>query len=122
MFLGENFTIGVDIQEISSLEDYPYMENKEFYERVFLQSERDYCLSKAFPAQHFAARFAGKEAIIKAISPFATLSYEHIEIRNDDNMRPYVILGPPLNEAHAIKISLSHSDTQAIAFAVVERK
>jgi len=59
-------TVGVDLIEIervrSTLERYP-----SFRERCFTDEERRYCDSRANPAQHYAARFAGKEAVGKAI-------------------------------------------------------
>jgi holo-[acyl-carrier protein] synthase len=59
-------TVGVDVIEIErvrrALERYP-----SFRERCFTEEERRYCDSRANPAQHYAARFAGKEAVGKAI-------------------------------------------------------
>ena len=58
--------VGVDLIEIErvarSIERYP-----RFRERVFTEAEREYCDSRRNPAQHYAARFAGKEAVGKAL-------------------------------------------------------
>ena len=59
-------TVGVDLIEIErirrALDRYP-----SFRERCFTEAERAYCDSRPNPAQHYAARFAGKEAVGKAI-------------------------------------------------------
>jgi holo-[acyl-carrier protein] synthase len=71
--------VGIDLIEIArvarALERHP-----RFVERVFTQVERDYCLSRANPAQHFAARFAGKEAVGKALGCGVDFSWREIEI------------------------------------------
>ena len=51
-----------------------------FVERVFTPTEREYCLSRANPAQHFAARFAGKEAVGKALGFGVPFTWREIEI------------------------------------------
>src|SRR5919197_4848904 len=51
-----------------------------FVDRVFTQAERDYCLSRANPPQHFAARFAGKEAVGKALGFGVPFTWREIEI------------------------------------------
>jgi len=60
-------TVGVDLIEIErvrrALERYP-----SFRERCFTEEERRYCESRPNPAQHYAARFAGKEAVGKALA------------------------------------------------------
>ena len=71
--------IGVDIEDISRFTGKPFPENKGFYERIFTKKEIEYCLQKANPYQHFAARFCAKEAVIKALSD-ETLDFRKIEI------------------------------------------
>ena len=62
----QRVTVGVDLIEIArirrALERYP-----SFRERCFTEAERAYCDSRPNPAQHYAARFAGKEAVGKAL-------------------------------------------------------
>ena len=71
--------VGIDLIEIArvarALERHP-----RFVERVFTQIERDYCLSRPNPAQHFAARFAGKEAVGKALGFGVPFTWREIEI------------------------------------------
>ena len=83
-----------------------------------------YCESKrAQKYQHYAARFAAKEAIFKAISDaledkFA-ISWKDVEIVNDEKGRPQVnMVGAQLKEIEAIDISMSHCKQYATATAV----
>ena len=57
------WNIGVDIVEIARFQQLDYSSNKQFYKRVFTLNEIKYCLSFSSPAPHFAANFAGKEAV-----------------------------------------------------------
>src|ERR671936_1120470 len=71
--------VGIDLIEIDrvarALRRHP-----RFVDRVFTQAERDYCLSRANPPQHFAARFAGKEAVGKALGFVVPFTWREIEI------------------------------------------
>jgi len=112
--------IGVDLVDISEFEG-KYLDDKRFIEKIFTETEIQYCMSRAYPAQHFAARFAAKEAVIKAVyQKFPLINYNEIEVTNDKSGRPYVKLlfhdGDDIN----MKISLSHSKHSAIAFVVLE--
>jgi len=57
---------GIDLVENARFRDVLSRWDERFLARVFLQKERQYCWNKAFPAQHFAGRFAIKEAVAKA--------------------------------------------------------
>ena len=71
--------VGVDLIEIEriarALERYPG-----FRERCFTETERAYCESRANPPQHYAARFAGKEAVGKALGSGVRFTWREIEI------------------------------------------
>ena len=73
--------VGLDVIEIdrvrATLERYP-----SFRERCFTEAERAYCDSRANPAQHYAARFAGKEAVGKALG-FGVAPRLRVEGRGD---------------------------------------
>ena len=58
--------VGIDLIEIDRVAR-ALVRHPRFVERVFTAAEREYCLSRANPPQHFAARFAGKEAVGKAL-------------------------------------------------------
>jgi holo-[acyl-carrier protein] synthase len=98
-----------------------------FLERWFTAREIDYCSSKAVPSRHFAARFAAKEAVAKAL-PMAwdgPLPWRSIEIVNDPRGAPSAGLCGALRDAATragvseIRVSLSHCDEYAVAFALV---
>lgn len=102
--------IGVDCTEISRFENM----SQAFKQKIFTDKEIEYCENKAKPAQHYAAKFAGKEATVKALSSKGTKTpVEKIEVLNDKNGLPY------LNLPNA-KISLAHSNETAIAFVIIE--
>ena len=111
--------IGVDCIEISRFQDMDT--NISLQKKIFTLNEINYCICKKSSSRHFAARFAAKEAIFKALSQIdAKIALNDIEILNDSKGRPHVkILDERYNDI-IIKISLSHSDTIAIAFAVIE--
>ena len=72
--------LGVDIVDIARLEDRMYRWPR-LADRLFTPGERDYCLSKANPAQHFAARVAAKEATFKALGTgWPGVSWTDVEV------------------------------------------
>ena len=112
---------GVDIESIIRFIS-PNLLRQTFLNLCFTPAEQQYCLSKSNPAQHFAARFAGKEAVIKALSGMGFyLERNKIEILNQENGRPYLVLHTDNEKILQLKsdISLSHSDTSAIAFVIL---
>ncbi len=116
------WNIGVDIVEITRFEQLDYSSNKQFYRRIFTPREINYCLSFNSPAPHFAANFAGKEAVYKAVNMFCDLNLKSIEILRNENGSPVVNLhlrSEENVETLQVKISLSHSLSHAIAFAIV---
>lgn len=122
--LMSEWNIGVDIVEIARFQQLKYSSNNQFYKRVFTTKEIRYCLSFSSPAPHFAANFAGKEAIYKAVNMFCDVNLHNIEILRDKNGSPYVKLhlSPEENtDPLQVNVSLSHSLSHAIAFAVAHR-
>jgi len=111
--------IGTDIEEIERFLEN--IDNIDFLLKLFTQKELDYCFSKKNPSQHLAARFAGKEAIIKALSgiEISGITFTEIEIINNNLGVPYVQFSRPGMDNIYVKISLSHSSTISIAFALV---
>ena len=88
---------GTDIIEINRIKKAIEETDKKFCERVYTPREIDYCESKNTQKyQHYAARFAAKEAVFKALSAILDSKYDiewkDIEIRNDDYGKPYVKL------------------------------
>ncbi len=115
----QDFEIGVDCVEISSFID----KRHSFFKKIFTDKEMKYCDNKGKPIQHYAVRFAGKEAVIKALYPFGLfLDVTQIEILNKESGNPYARLLVEEQDLYKIRISLSHSKNVAIAMAMVVRK
>ncbi len=118
---------GVDIIEVSRIENSIKAHN-EFVNRVFTEKEIEYCESKkVMKYQHYAARFAAKEAIFKAISEFLDSKYQiewkNIEIENDITGKPQVnMIDIKIKEEIEIDVSLSHLKDYAIANCIVYKK
>ena len=118
---------GVDIVETARIRDSLDKFGERFLNRCFWPGEVAYCNGMKFPALHFAARFAAKEAISKA---FGTgighqLGWKDMEIRKRDSGEPYVALhgkGEELAKARGVTdvfVSLSHCKDYAAAQAVI---
>ena len=122
-------SIGIDIIEVSRVRE-TIARTPRFAERVFTAAERAYCESRgAVAAQHYAARFAAKEAALKALQTGwrGGISWQDVEIASRDSGAPYLILHGPVRElfeksgASAAHLSMSHTSEHAIAQVVLER-
>lgn len=114
---------GVDIIEIERVKKSIEETEGKFCERVFTQKEIEYCESKkAQKYQHYAARFAAKEAVFKAISFNLANKYDigwkDIEILNDDAGRPYVNILKTDIRIGDIDISISHCKEYAVSSVI----
>ena len=115
------FEVGVDIVENSRFTP-EVLDDKLFMEKYFTEKEREYCFSQANPAQHFAARFAGKEAVVKALYGFGVrCRLWDVEIVHDEMSVPRVVLNSNIIglEKFEIKLSLSHCNSLSIGFATL---
>lgn len=113
-----DFFVGVDCQEVGVFAERDIKTNREFYSRLFTEKEIDYCVSKALPPQHFAVRFAAKEAVIKALVS-EHIQHKSVEILNYKSGEPYIkLMDSELRKKFSLKVSLSHSKSIAIAFVV----
>ncbi len=101
-----------------------------FTERVFTRAERDYCDSRGVvAAQHYAARFAAKEAALKALQTGwrGGISWQDVEVASKENGAPYLIFSGQVLEvfnnfrATATHLTISHTSEHAIAQVVLER-
>ena len=113
---------GTDIIEIDRVRKSIEKYEDKFKENLFTEREVEYCESRNIQKyQHYAARFAAKEAIFKAISK--TLSNEYsfrdFEVINDENGKPEVSLKTPIDEIVNIDISISHCKEYAVSMVVV---
>ncbi|WWC63190.1 uncharacterized protein I303_105790 [Kwoniella dejecticola CBS 10117] len=112
--------VGVDTELISNV---PTSEN--FRQRNFTEEEIKYCTSAPDPTASFAGRWAAKEAVFKALSvpsKGAGASLKEIEILSTGSGPEVKLTGDALAAAgnKNIKVSLSHSDTSVVAFAVAQ--
>jgi len=107
-----NFSIGIDCVEIERFQKV--LDNQNLLNRIFTKKEIEYCLGKADPKKHLAARFAGKEALIKAFSDQdIQISMKDIEIINNQRGVPQANVEGI--KGFEIKISLSHCKNIAVA-------
>ena len=121
-------TCGTDIIEIARIEESINKLGEKFLERVFTKNEIEYCESKNIQKyQHYAARFAAKEAAFKAISWKIKDKYEvcwkDFEVINDKQGRPKLnIIGISLKGVENIDVSLSHCKEYAIANVTISER
>ncbi len=120
---------GTDIIEIERVKNSIENIGKKFIEEIYTPKEIEYCESKKNAKyQHYAARFAAKEAIFKAVSKLLNnkfdISWKNAEIINDENGRPYVnfINTKIMEKIEDIDISISHCKEYAVATVVVMYK
>ena len=120
---------GVHIIEIERVKNSIEETEGKFCERVYTQKEIEYCESKKKQKyQHYAARFAAKEAIFKAVSKLLNnkfdISWKNAEIVNDENGRPYInfLNTKIIEKIEDIDISISHCKEYAVATVVVMYK
>ena len=118
-------TCGIDIIEIDRIKECIEPLNEKFKERVYTEKEIIYSESKNNQKyQHYAARFAAKEAVFKAISKFLDdkfeISWKDIEITNDKTGRPKVKIYHEISKKiDKIDISMSHCKQYAVANVVI---
>ncbi len=119
------FGIGIDIIEISRIKRSIEKFDKFFLNKIYTQTELDYCFSKKNKYQHFAARFAAKEAIAKALATGWSKGFrwKDIEIFNEKSGMPNVTLHGNLEKFlgndKSLKITMSHSEHYVTCFAII---
>jgi holo-[acyl-carrier protein] synthase len=111
--------VGIDIVEIERIKKVIEKWNNKFLKRIFRDGEIKYCDSNKLKYQHFAARFAAKEALIKALGE--SLNWKDIEVIKNEGKTPRIKLQGKAKRIMAEKgvkeilLSLSHSEEYAIA-------
>lgn len=112
--------IGIDTEDIETFRKHDMETSARFYKRIFTPDEIAYCTARPDPYPHFAARFAAKEAVIKAMWPERVL-HSQVEIRNRPDGSPFVrLLREGVATGVELRVSLSHSNSQAVACALAE--
>lgn len=116
---------GVDIIEINRIKDSIEKLGDTFLKKVYTKKEIEYCESKGVTKyEHYAARFAVKEAAFKAVSEEVKdkyeISWKDIETTNDENGRPKVeILFLKNKKIENVDVSISHCKDYAVANVTV---
>ncbi|MFH0989480.1 MAG: holo-ACP synthase [bacterium] len=119
--------IGVDILEVGRMKRAIERWGDAFTEKIFTAIEINYCRSKKYPEQHFAARFAVKEAFSKALQTgwSGVFRWKDVEVVNNPQS------GAPQLTAHnkvgemlgknKVNVSISHTEHTVIAFVIIEK-
>jgi phosphopantetheine--protein transferase-like protein len=113
---GSKFNIGTDIVEVDTFRHKPLKANMRFYNSIFTKSELARCLKYSDPYPHLAGIFAAKESIIKCLN--GRLRMADIEIIQDSFGKPTAVTHYN-NKAIKTEVSISHTQSLAIAFAIV---
>jgi holo-[acyl-carrier protein] synthase len=123
-----NIKTGIDIIEISRIKESIDNLQDKFINRIYTEKEVEYCESRNKQKyQHYAARFAAKEAVFKAISSFIenkyNIDWKDIEVVNDEEGRPIAnLINKEKYEIESIDISMSHCKEYAVASVVLIHK
>ena len=120
--------VGIDIIEVERVAASINKE-KGFREMIFSKTEIAYCESKKNKFEHYAARFAAKEAFFKAIGTgwLEDTLFNEVEVKNTDAGKPEIRLSGLTLEtinlmgAGKISVSLSHIKTMATAIVIIEK-
>ena len=119
-----NIFIGTDIVSVPRLnKTINSSQGDKFKNRIFTENEINYCNDKVNAILHFAGRFAAKEAITKALlssGKIDSISMKSIEIISGKNRKPEVNLTLSSKLQLQCKVSISHTDEHAVAFALIE--
>jgi len=118
---------GIDIVSVDRLREAAERLGDRFLNRIFTKGEQAYCESKRFKYEHYAARFAAKEAMMKAMEVRRQnrFQFREIEIRRRPTGKPEVFLSPEsrsqfgLPAGARIELSMAHERTYAVSFVVV---
>jgi holo-[acyl-carrier protein] synthase len=122
------YGIGTDILAVERMAQM-VARGRQYLETIFTVKEIEYCEGKARKSEHYAARYAAKEAVLKALGTGWRdgLAFADIEILNDEPGQPQVFLHGKVKELFdrqqiiRTSISLSHTDEMAIAVVILEK-
>jgi holo-[acyl-carrier protein] synthase len=116
--------LGCDIIEVERVRGVIARQGERFLQRVFTEEERAYCMSRAHPHKHLAARFAAKEAVSKCFTTGigAELGWKSVWVHSGVRSQPIVRLDEKgealLRRVGATHVLLSLSHTEGLAMAV----
>jgi holo-[acyl-carrier protein] synthase len=118
---------GTDIVDVARIREKIDKEGG-FRSYVFSPQEVEYCGRQAYPAEHYAARFAAKEALLKALGTGWTngIAFHEISVEHDDKGKPvfrfYGETAVTLEQTgvNAWHLSIAHERDKALAFVILE--
>lgn len=121
--------IGVDLIEVERVRKAKLRWGDRFLKRIYTDAELDYCLHGALADQRLAARFAAKEAFLKALGTGLSLGarWREIEVGSDNQGAPALRLAGTAAALMSAKgdikthLSISHTRAKAVAFVVLEQ-
>jgi holo-[acyl-carrier protein] synthase len=119
--------MGTDIIEVKRIERLLSKQEK-FKERIFTRGEIEYCEHKKNNVQNYAARFAVKEALLKAIGTGwrEGVAFKEIEVKNNEKGKPELVLSGTTKRITKdmgvtnIQVSISHLKDLAIGVVILE--
>ncbi len=124
------FGIGIDAIEVERIAKSIETYGDQFVRRIFSEEEIAYCNWRYHSAEHFAARFAAKEAFSKALGTGWRRGFvwKEVSIRNERSGRPYIHLYPVMSERarkivgteFSVHVSLTHTKSIAEATCLIE--
>jgi holo-[acyl-carrier protein] synthase len=120
--------IGTDIVECLRIAQMIERHGELFITRVYTDAEIAYCSSRKAANQHYAGRWAAKEAVLKALGTGwrRGISWRDVEIRTNRQGRPQVALHGGARDAgeksgiRHVHVSISHCRSHAVAYAIAE--
>ncbi|MHC4247820.1 MAG: holo-ACP synthase [Planctomycetota bacterium] len=120
--------VGTDIVEIARIERSIERHGERFTKRIYTDPEIAYCTRFRRAAQHFAGRWAAKEAAGKALGTgvFGNIRFRDVEVTNDERGKPMLAFSGNAAElasamgAARLHVSIAHSDSHATAVVVIE--
>ena len=120
--------IGIDVMDVARVQRLLHGKRDRVLERVLTEAERAYCLSQAEPARHVAVRLAAKEAAFKALHSGGArvpIGWREVEVLRASHGEPSIAFHDRAERSAAelkvarIMVSLSHSDTHAVAVVLL---
>jgi len=118
---------GIDIVEVERIKSAVEKWGESFLNRVFTDSEISYARRRRFSSEHLAARFATKEAVLKAFGDNKWVDWKNIEIFNTESGKPgirlYGYLGKLKKQRKIdnIVVSMSHTKDYAVANVILTK-
>lgn len=109
---------GIDIVEVGRIAGLIERYGERFLKRIFSEEEIAYSQSHSNPALHYAARFAAKEACVKAL---AGISLTAVKVATGKRGKPFIREIPGIDAGVNLQLSLSHTHRYAVAVVIAEK-